>query len=396
MLFRSSQNWTTAWAALAFGINISGMKREEVMALVHQKIRLPERFAEVFEKLRGEGNIFIYAAKIHGLGDEEKTQVLGTLATYLQEVVDGTFYDRRYDLSPQLQKMKELYCSEHGEESWKALMDRWRRGTRVEEIQGAGLRDQAIDVRSFFQTKMNDGHFPKEKMPLLCSVLSGQQVSAEVKRIIENKREGNREALFDAVCANLVLQGRPTPQLIQDALDLAPADWELHNDLQGLLQQFKASSGDFSGYTVENTDNHWDLFLCGTEVVGSCQRVDGDPQLNKNLLGYVVDGKVRMIAVKERSGKIAARSIIKLLWDAEQRKPVLFMERVYSNNTKLNGAVEQMAKKEAERLGIDLVTDETAQGRKFQSYVNRSGFEYEDGGGAIQAMGEGLRLRGEH
>ena len=62
------------------------------------------------------------------------------------------------------------------------------------------------------------------------------------------------------------------------------------------------------------------------------------------------------------------------------------MERVYSNNSQLNEYVTQMARKESTRLGIELVTAETAQGRRFLSYPNRSGFEYEDSKDVVEQV----------
>lgn len=137
-------------------------------------------------------------------------------------------------------------------------------------------------------------------------------------------------------------------------------------------------SAEFSGYKVVNSDDHWDLFLCGTEVAASCQRVNNAPQINKDLLGYVLDGKIRIIAVKDPQGKIVSRSIVKLLWDDMVKQPVLLVERVYSNNSKLDPVVEAMAKEEAKRLGIEFINKITANGRRFQSYTNRTGMEYED------------------
>lgn len=278
-------------AAVILGIDIVGKEFEDVNKLVHQEVAFPEGFEKIFETLRRPESLFVYPTRINLLPDSDKTKVKATFTTYLQEVKEGTFTERRYALSPQLIQIRKRY----GEEKWGSLIEKW-------------------------------------KQQRLCKIE------------------------------------------------------ELCNNLKGLLEISKSPLDAFEGYTVVNTDDHWDLFLCGTEVVGSCQRVDGDPQLNKNLLGYVVDGKVRMIAVKDPTGRIVARSIIKLLWEVAQEKPVLLMERVYSNHSVLDPVVEQMAKDEAERLGLELVNAETAQGRHFLSYPNRSGFEYEDSKDVVEQV----------
>jgi len=50
-------------------------------------------------------------------------------------------------------------------------------------------------------------------------------------------------------------------------------------------------------------------------------------RLNKMSYSYLIDGKNRLLAIKDDKGHIKARSIIRLLWDGE--KPVLFLEKIY-------------------------------------------------------------------
>ena len=54
------------------------------------------------------------------------------------------------------------------------------------------------------------------------------------------------------------------------------------------------------------------------------------PNLNKGLLGYLVDGKNRLIAIKE-GDKMIARCMLRLLWDGEQ--PVIYREVFYPKTT---------------------------------------------------------------
>lgn len=283
-----SQQLFIAQAALILGINIADMKASQVRSLVYQHIQIPQGFEEILEKLRRPESLFVYCGRISTLSGDVREQVQKTMTTYLQEVADKTFYERRYEESPQLKSMKKLFCQDHDEKEWDALMKKWK--TKQKQKFGEYL--------------------------------------------------GSRQEL--------------------------------------LAESIGSMTDEFAEYVIENTDDHWDLFLSGSEVVGSCQGVDANPELSKSLLGYVVDGKIRMIAIKDGSGRIVARSIIKLLWDNEQKKPVLFLEPSYANNGKLSRILGQMAKEEAERLGVELVTTETGSRRQFLSYTNRSGFEYED------------------
>ena len=108
------------------------------------------------------------------------------------------------------------------------------------------------------------------------------------------------------------------------------AESEFANDVKGLIKNLKQELGSKGkvkeGLKVLFTDDPIDLLLCGTDVSGSCQRLDGESEKNKGLLGYLVDGKNRLLAIKEED-KIIARCILRLLWDGEQS--VIYRERFY-------------------------------------------------------------------
>ena len=144
-----------------------------------------------------------------------------------------------------------------------------------------------------------------------------------------------------------------------------------------------------SSLQVLITDDWQDLFLCGTEVLGSCQTIDGDTSLNKGLLGYCLDGKIQMVAVKDKeSGKIRSRALLKLLIHSGGGKPALFLERIYPDpcpDEQLK-ALNQFAIQRARELGLDLYTENRGlplQGDRvsLQSLGCSAPFEYEDAGG---------------
>lgn len=43
-----------------------------------------------------------------------------------------------------------------------------------------------------------------------------------------------------------------------------------------------------------------------------------------------MDGKNRLIAIKDETGRIMARVIFRVLWDTKENKPVLLKERFYT------------------------------------------------------------------
>lgn len=144
----------------------------------------------------------------------------------------------------------------------------------------------------------------------------------------------------------------------------------------------EAQQGDFF---LVDTDDIVDLFACSTEIEGSCQNVHGEPTKNKCLLGYVMDGKNRLIAIKNKTGKIEARAIFRLLIDKKTSQPILFLERMYPANIKKEfaEAIQAAAKMRAEDLKLPLYTqggqEEKPQDiHAFISLGNRAPYEYVD------------------
>ena len=112
-----------------------------------------------------------------------------------------------------------------------------------------------------------------------------------------------------------------------------------------------------SGFTIQETDNPEDLMLIGTETP-SCQMVTGNPQFNKCLLGYVVNGDSLAIVIK-KNNKIVARSILRLLWDETKQIPVLLQEKHYNNfknETDLNKSIDLWAINKAKEMNLSLIS----------------------------------------
>lgn len=112
-------------------------------------------------------------------------------------------------------------------------------------------------------------------------------------------------------------------------------------------------------YKVVDSEDWQDLFLCGTDVDGSCQRVDGDKSYNQCLMGYVLDGKTRILCLKEKDqGPIAARCLIKVILDTSIHPPkaCLFLERSYPHSLDISEKklLLDFAKAKAEAMGLEL------------------------------------------
>ncbi|MBS0614965.1 MAG: hypothetical protein JSR58_00245 [Verrucomicrobia bacterium] len=134
-------------------------------------------------------------------------------------------------------------------------------------------------------------------------------------------------------------------------------------NLSSVLTEEEAKTMARKGWTLHDTDNWEDLLLIGTET-STCQRLAmGD----EGLLAYILNGKIRVIAIKDREGKIVARAILRVLKDSETNLPVLYIDRLYSNETDSPRLVAKLIESggiaKAREMGLCLVSNATRRGR---------------------------------
>lgn len=111
-------------------------------------------------------------------------------------------------------------------------------------------------------------------------------------------------------------------------------------------------------YLVLNTDNWEDLFLSATEASPTCESIFDSPMYNRCLLAHVMDGKNRMLAIKDpHTGKLIARCMIRILF--QEGRPVLFREDIYHKaGTPIEclQSLEKLSRQLAHSLGCSLYT----------------------------------------
>jgi hypothetical protein len=160
---------------------------------------------------------------------------------------------------------------------------------------------------------------------------------------------------------------------------LLPGRCKFRNDLKKLKNLVIGSK--IKTVDLVDSDNVFDLFLCGN-TAKSCLRTEGDPEITKCLMGYCLDGKIRLLAIKDKDGKILARSIFKLLLDKDE-KPVLFLERIYpKEDPEIREIFKEYAKEKADLMGIKAY--ETGHDVRIHSIGNTAPYEYEDGTETIE------------
>lgn len=105
---------------------------------------------------------------------------------------------------------------------------------------------------------------------------------------------------------------------------------------------------------LTDTDDPIDMLLCGTEVA-SCMDILTLPESCRALLAYCIDGKNRLLALKEED-KIVGRLIYHIFGDKIKKCPVLLMEKVYPQalDEKYKKIISDFAAERAKTLKLPL------------------------------------------
>ena len=127
------------------------------------------------------------------------------------------------------------------------------------------------------------------------------------------------------------------------------------------------------GYSAVETDHPNDLLLSGTEIPGGCQDIYNSLiYWSHGLASYLMDGKYRILAIKDQNGKLIARRMIKILWDKKQESPVLFFEKFYGpkegKGEQFDAILESMAREKAASMKLPLVRK--VEGKYKSDYPN--------------------------
>lgn len=144
-------------------------------------------------------------------------------------------------------------------------------------------------------------------------------------------------------------------------------NYEFRHDLRFLANYYKNIDAlfeinQYQKHTLLFTDDYTSMLNMGSDVMGSCQRLDGNTGLNKCLLAYVTSPHVKLIAIVDESGKTIMRTVLRLCFDEQAQRPVAHLERVYYANgvaQRLHNYIYAFAEFLcAEMLHCDLVTSE--------------------------------------
>ncbi|MBS0627843.1 MAG: hypothetical protein JSS09_06490, partial [Verrucomicrobia bacterium] len=327
---------------------------------------LSERFENTFAKFRNPGALFTYLGRVNQLSEPSRSLVKTSLSQYVASVLNGTFHELRYNMEDQ-PNLKRLFGND------PMALEKWRMVEEAKPVIFENSSDvEEKTIKEFLKDRVNEGHLaPLSEYPLFQSYLDGVSFDLTME-FPEDPKTKIQLALID------LCEGRKT---LQEFMDTKPSIslGELDNDIQALIQ--RSAFQITSNLMISETDDPCDLLLIGTEIQGSCQRVDGTPNLNRGLVGYLLNGDVKAIVIKNKAGQMVARAIMRrgLIGEA----PVILLERIYNNlrNSAIEKEIVNWAIRKAKRGGLSLVSKEIGFGapcKLLEILKGRAPFVYSD------------------
>ncbi len=356
--------------------------------------KLTDKYLSTLAVMRVPNAWSTYAAQIQQI---ENPEVQKAFQHALIDILNETHRESRYvgESSPHIARIVQTH---------KEVWEQWKTSPK-EQLVSSDLTEErsSFSFQEYLKTKCRDGHLRKADgttLGFLTAVIESHPEAAAKQIECQEMAAKSEDPLLQAedLFISLYLGKLSETEILEKKEELekvieALRDYEIANDLRGLLEGLTKSQELRQKVLAVDTDGWQDLLLCGTEVAGSCQRVDGDPHLNKCLLAYLIDGKNRMLAVKDaHSGKILARALFRMLWDPIKQEPVLFRDRIYPDPCPPahKKALDGLAKERAQALGLrlyvqgDLTVSDTIS---IQSLGSKAPFEYEDAADGIKAKG---------
>ena len=306
-------------------------------------------------------------SKMDELGGQDSLQMLQTLAFYVQAVLEGpqSFLDKRYDKAANIHLQTLFNNNPKLEEGWKEAIVLDLDAVLPYKQEPVSL---SINYHEFLNYNiLENKHLNIKEYPFLAKALNAGVESVQISLIDALRQEKDKtlkaklqvqKDLIELLKGKDLANQKGLLNQIKKHLSNIPGSNEFVQDIDDLLKHpsFAPQKSEFPGWTVVDTDDWWDLFVCGTEVTGSCQRVDDDPKNTKGLLSYVLDGQNRLVAIKDPAGKIVARRILRLLFDEKQQKPVLYSEATYprEGDPIWESTLEKIILQKAKKVGLEV------------------------------------------
>lgn len=372
-------------------------------------------FASTFGACRNPMAIVEYAAN---LSTAHEPVLMDALSSLVQMVTQGRFSDRyRLDNNQHLARLHRYDPQ---------LLGRWQEAIPAQSVSALidSRSEQAVPLKEWFKQRVRlkpqlnlDAHSelkaylegdPEAKSRLALTqaakatekrqMLKAAGKDSQAKqRVQEAFRSETEKLVTESKLIRLIEEPELTKDSVgklQELVRMLDPTAPLLTDLDALMQKAEASPrGPKQALMVYDSDDPYDLMLCGTEVHGSCQRHLYSTAQSRGLMGYMGNGWNRVLKVSTgKDEPYQARCMLRLLWDGQ--RPVLLRERFYHHTAnpsrEAEAALNEMALRKAAQLGVALVSLD-GKGEAYSKPIRALGgpmpYEYSDAAGGLQKRG---------
>jgi Domain of unknown function (DUF4116) len=255
-----------------------------------------------------------------------------------------------------------------------------------QEISSLGAFNSDDLTTKVIEKLVGKGYLPAADVPLFLEKFQSSRHPTAIFTYLKNQEHHEDvieivKSFIQDIIHDTFITHRQESNSYKDLLlshaDTAPILWEEDANIKINANLYAYDSQDWQ-----------DLFFAGTDIIGSCQNVTAGADFSKCLMGYVCDGKIRILCIKTHpQGPILARSIMKIM-ETEEGSPAIFVEKVYPPTAeKYQTALLDLAKLKAKKMGLSdslfIASPDIhlAGNIKLHSSIQNPGlWEYEDAG----------------
>jgi hypothetical protein len=244
-----------------------------------------------------------------------------------------------------------------------SLYAKWQEGSARVDFQETGMQDPtSFDYLKYCKEVIGvQNHLGELDVKYLKDYLAYPEKKIELLEKIKSK-EQTPLLEFQSYCIELCSDPFNKQEILSHMeaclMKIAPDIEFLTTDITFMKGGLNSKKPESAVLEIVDSDDPCDVLLAGTEVMGSCQSVNGDPDRNKALLGYMMNGYNRVFAIKNKeNGTILARTLVRIALNSDQTKPLLYCEPIYPANTSASWlmALTNFIVNRAKELGIDFV-----------------------------------------
>ena len=142
------------------------------------------------------------------------------------------------------------------------------------------------------------------------------------------------------------------------------------------------------GYTLELSEDPWDLFISSHEAGEYKSPMKGNAINCRSVMSHTMDGSYAVIAKKNRQGVIRRKSLIRLVLTKPARSPALLVAEITPWSAKDQALVIIAASELARQMNLPLFKQEETRRTKMLVLEGRAPFdEFDDDGDLIRTEG---------